>query len=118
MNNSANDCLFCKISKGEIPSTEVYSDDKVYAFNDINPQADTHILVVPRTHIDCAADIDASNAALAADCFTAIAAIAKRDGLDKRGFRIISNSGKGAGQTVNHLHFHVLSGAGLSEKLI
>ncbi|MDR2530578.1 MAG: histidine triad nucleotide-binding protein [Oscillospiraceae bacterium] len=106
-----NDCIFCKILSGDIPSTEVYSNAHVYAFRDINPKADSHILVIPRTHIESAAEINADNSELVARCFEAIAEIVRREGLSKRGFRVISNAGEGAGQTVPHLHFHVLSGS-------
>ena len=110
------DCLFCKILAGEIPSAKVYEDDKVYAFNDINPQAPVHVLIIPKTHIKSAADIDKDNAFVAADVFSAAAKIAKQLGL-KDGFRIVTNSGKIGCQSVPHLHFHLLSGKQLSEKM-
>lgn len=110
-------CLFCKIIAGEVPSTKVYEDEAVYAFRDINPQTPTHILVIPKNHIDSVADITAENAVAVSDCFTAIAKIAKQEGLEG-GFRVISNCGKDAGQTVLHLHFHVLAGKDMGEKLI
>ncbi|MDR0818624.1 MAG: histidine triad nucleotide-binding protein [Oscillospiraceae bacterium] len=113
-----NDCIFCKIAKGEIPSTSVYSDEYVYAFRDINPQTDTHILVIPRAHIESAANITPENSVETSRCFEAIAKIAAQEGLTEKGFRVISNSGTGAGQSVFHLHFHILSGPGLGERLI
>ena len=111
------DCIFCKIIAGEIPSQKVYEDDGVYAFRDIAPQAPQHILVVPKTHIASASDVAAENADLVADCFAAIAQIAKEQGLDK-GFRVITNSGEDGGQTVYHLHFHVLGGKALGANLL
>lgn len=101
------DCLFCKIAAGEIPSTPYYSDDKVYAFVDIDPQAPFHAVVIPRRHIASAAEITGENSAAVAEVFEAIARIAAEQGLDK-GFRVVSNCGEDGGQTVPHLHFHVL----------
>lgn len=112
-----NDCLFCKIISGDIPSTKVYEDEYVYAFRDINPQAPVHVLVVPKTHIACAADIDESNSVYAAKAYEAIAKIAKVEGLDN-GYRVICNCGEDGGQTVMHLHFHILGGVKMPEKMI
>lgn len=111
-----NDCLFCKIIAGEIPSTKVYEDEFVYAFNDINPQAPVHVLIIPKTHIDSSADITTENSALVARVFEAAAQIAKDLGLDN-GFRIVTNSGEVGCQSVHHLHFHLLSGRQLSENM-
>ncbi len=111
-----SDCLFCKIASGEIPSTKRYEDDDVLAFNDLYPQAPVHILVIPKQHIACAADVTADNSAHVAKCFEAIAKIAAENGFDT-GFRVISNCGADAGQSVHHLHFHVLAGRKLGEKL-
>lgn len=111
------DCLFCKIIAGEIPSTKVYEDEYVYAFRDINPQAPVHILVVPKEHVRCANEIGAENSACVAKCFEAIAKIAKAEGLES-GYRVINNCGEDAGQTVMHLHFHILGGRKFSEKII
>ena len=111
------DCLFCKIIAGEIPSTKVYEDENVFAFRDINPQAPTHILVIPKAHIASMAEIDSKNSVAVRACFEAIAKIAKQEGLAS-GFRVISNSGADAGQTVFHLHFHILAGTNLGEKLV
>jgi histidine triad (HIT) family protein len=111
-----NDCIFCKILKGEIPSVKVYEDDYVYAFRDVNPQAETHILVIPREHITGISAVSGENSALAGKCLEAAAKIGQQENLDS--YRVISNCGAGAGQTVFHLHFHILSGEGLSEKLI
>ncbi|MCL2828947.1 MAG: histidine triad nucleotide-binding protein [Oscillospiraceae bacterium] len=111
------DCIFCKIAAGDIPSDKVYEDDLVYAFRDINPQAPRHILVIPKTHIPSAAHITAENAYLAGACFGAIATIAQAEGLDG-GFRVINNCGTDGGQTVGHLHFHILGGKHLGERLL
>ena len=112
-----NDCLFCKIINGDIPSAKVYEDEYVFAFRDINPQAPVHILVVPKEHISCAAEIDEKNSVQVAKCFEAIAKIAKAEGLDN-GYRVINNCGEYGGQTVMHLHFHIIGGTKLSEKII
>jgi histidine triad (HIT) family protein len=112
-----SDCIFCKIAAGEIPSTKRYEDDEIIAFNDLYPQAPVHILVIPKKHIDSAADITPDNSALAAKCLEVIALLAKKEKLDG-GFRVITNSGADAGQSVKHLHFHVLAGKKLGEKLI
>ena len=102
------DCIFCKIIKGEIPSSKVYEDDLVYAFNDIEPQAPEHILIIPKEHIASAAEINESNSAVVAHIFEVAAKIAKEKNFD--GFRIVTNCGDSAGQTVKHLHFHMMSG--------
>ena len=107
-------CLFCKIIDGEIPSTKVYEDDYVFAFRDINPQAPVHVLVDPKAHIACTAEI---NSLHVAKCFEAIAKIAKSEGLDQ-GYRVINNCGEYGGQTVMHLHFHLIGGVKLSEKIM
>ena len=112
-----DNCLFCKIIAGEIPSTKVYEDEDVFAFRDINPQAPVHILVVPKAHIPCADAVDGSNSACVARCFEAIAKIAKAKGLEN-GYRVINNCGADGGQTVMHLHFHLLGGVKLGEKMI
>ena len=104
-----SDCLFCKIAAGEIPSNKVYEDESVLAFRDINPQAPTHILVIPKQHVaDSAAQITEANSAAVAHCFEVIAKVTKELGLES--FRVVSNIGEQAGQSVFHLHFHVLSG--------
>ena len=103
-----SDCLFCKIVAGEIPSSKVYEDDVCYAFNDIDPQAPTHFLVVPKAHIGSVSEITADNSAVVAHIFEVIARLTKEQGLDS--YRVVSNVGQQAGQSVFHLHFHVLSG--------
>ena len=112
-----SDCIFCKIIAGEIPSQQVYENDDVFAFRDINPQAPVHILIIPKQHIPSAADLNPENSRLAAKCLEAAAVIARSEGLSG-GFRIISNSGSDSGQTVFHLHFHLLGGKSLGEKLL
>ncbi len=109
-------CLFCKIAAGEIPSAKVYEDEKILAFKDINPQAPIHILVIPKAHIACADEITSANSGVIAHIFENIPAIAKRAGIEN-GYRIISNCGDDACQTVKHLHFHILGGAKLAEKM-
>ena len=108
-----SNCLFCKIVAGEIPSTKVYEDELVLAFRDIAPQAPTHILVVPKTHIGSVAEINGENSAVVARIFEVIPQIAKAEGLDN-GYRVVSNCGDDAGQTVSHLHFHILGGKTLA----
>jgi len=112
-----DNCLFCRIISGEIPSTKVYEDDDVFAFRDIAPQAPVHILVIPKTHIASAGEVTEENSALVAKCFEAIARIAVQEKLDS-GFRVISNCGPDAGQTVPHIHFHILAGKKLGEKMV
>ena len=109
-------CLFCKIIAGDIPSTKVYEDDLVLAFRDIAPQAPTHILVIPKAHIASVAEINEENSQVVAHIFRIIPQIAKAEGLEG-GYRVVSNCGDDAGQTVHHLHFHILGGAKLSEKM-
>ena len=108
-----SDCLFCKIIAGDIPSTKVYEDETVYAFRDINPQAPIHILVVPKTHIADCSEVTAENSGLVAHIFEVIPEIARAEGL-KNGYRVVSNCGADAGQTVQHLHFHILGGKTLA----
>lgn len=110
------DCLFCKIVAGEIPSGEVYSDEYVYAFRDINPQAPVHILVVPKTHIASADEINSENSIYVAKIFEAIPKIAKACGLEN-GYRLITNIGEDGCQSVRHLHFHILGGRKFPENM-
>jgi len=107
------DCLFCKIIAGAIPSTKVYEDETVFAFRDINPQAPTHILVIPKTHISGCNGVNADNSAVVAHIFEVIPQIAQAEGLEN-GYRVVSNCGPDAGQTVPHLHFHILGGKTLN----
>ena len=105
-----SDCLFCKIVAGEIPSSKVYEDELCYAFNDIAPQAPTHFLVVPKAHIQSVTAITPENSAVVAHIFEVIAKLAQELGFAEAGYRVVSNIGEQAGQSVKHLHFHVLSG--------
>lgn len=102
------DCLFCKIAAGDIPSTKIYEDEWVYAFADIDPQAPFHAIVIPREHIASAAEITAENSGLIAKVFEAVAKIAEQENLEK-GFRVVNNCGSDGGQTVGHIHFHLLA---------
>lgn len=110
------DCLFCKIVAGDIPSAKVYEDEKVLAFRDIAPQAPTHILVIPKAHIGSVAEITGENSAVVAHIFEVIAKIAREEGLEE-GYRVVSNCGAHAGQTVHHLHFHILGGKQLAMEM-
>ena len=112
------DCLFCKIIKGEIPSTKIYEDENVLAFKDINPAAPIHILVVPKQHIENVLEINEENKEIASNIFLAINKIAKQLGIDQNGFRVITNCGKDAGQEVMHLHFHILAGGKMGPKIV
>ncbi len=107
------DCLFCKIIAGEIPSKKVYEDENIYAFYDINPQAPVHVLVIPKTHIESLDGINLSNAQVVSDIFSKIPEIASLLGLEN-GYRVVSNCGPDACQTVKHLHFHIIGGRALS----
>jgi histidine triad (HIT) family protein len=103
-----SDCLFCKIIAGDIPSNKVYEDDLCYAFNDIAPQAPVHFLVIPKEHIASVAGVNAENSAVVAHIFEVIAGLTREKGIES--YRVVSNIGEQAGQSVPHLHFHVLSG--------
>ena len=108
-----SNCLFCKIIAGDIPSTKVYEDETVFAFRDIAPQVPTHILVIPKTHIESCNGITAENSAVVAHIFEVIPQIAAAENLEN-GYRVVSNCGDHAGQTVRHLHFHILGGKPLT----
>ena len=110
------DCLFCKIIAGDIPSSKVYEDEYAYAFRDINPQAPVHILIVPKEHIPSVDGITSENSAVIARIFEAIPKIAAQENLGG-GYRVISNCGDNACQSVKHLHFHIVGGAQLSEQM-
>ncbi len=107
------DCLFCKIAAGDIPSAKVYEDDLVYAFRDIEPQAPVHILIIPKEHIASANEITEENASIVGHIFAVAAKIAKDEGIADGGYRIVNNCGQDGGQTVGHLHFHMLGGRSL-----
>jgi histidine triad (HIT) family protein len=108
------ECLFCKIIKREIPASVVYEDDRVIAFNDINPQAPTHVLVVPKRHIETLNDLQGNDDPLVGEIVRRGAAIAKERGIDATGFRTVFNTNRGAGQTVFHIHLHVIGGRPMS----
>lgn len=107
------DCLFCKIANGEIPSTKVYEDDLVYSFLDIAPQAPIHIIIIPKVHISSANELTEENAGVVAHIYTVAAKIAKEQGFADKGYRIVNNCGEDGGQTVGHIHFHLLAGRNL-----
>lgn len=110
---TVSDCLFCKIAKGEVPSTKVYEDEYIYAFRDIAPQAPEHIVIIPKTHISSANELSSDNADVVGKVFVAAAKIAKELGFAENGYRIVNNCGEDGGQTVGHLHFHLLAGRNL-----
>jgi len=109
-----SDCLFCKILDGKIPSREVYSDAHVYAFEDIHPGAPVHVLVIPRQHVAMAKDLTVDDAHLMGHLTLGANEVAKRKGIAESGYRLVMNVGEGAGQTVFHVHMHVLGGRELS----
>lgn len=111
------DCIFCKIVNGDIPSNKVYEDDTVLAFHDIAPQMPVHVIVIPKMHIASAAEVNEENSVVIGHIFEVIAKIAKDLGLEN-GFRVINNCGKDGGQTVGHIHFHILGGRTLGEGLV
>ncbi len=104
------DCLFCKIVSGDIPSKKAYEDELVYAFYDIDPQAPVHILIIPKNHIASADEITSENSQVVAHIFEVAAKLAKDNGLSADGYRIVTNIGEAGGQTVKHLHFHLMGG--------
>lgn len=110
-------CIFCKIIRGEIPSAKVFENEKVYAFRDINPQAPVHILVVPKEHYANLLEGVALKNGVMNDLMEAISAIVRMEGIDKTGFRVITNCGKDGAQSVEHLHFHILGGKQLTEEM-
>ncbi len=109
-------CLFCEIINGNIPSNKVYEDEMIYAFKDINPVAPVHVLVVPKVHIDSVNELTPETSKYVAHIFKKIPEIAKSQGIDS--YRIINNCGKDAGQSVMHLHFHLIGGVELGEKIL
>lgn len=108
------DCLFCKIINGDIPSSKVYEDELVYAFRDIEPQAPVHILIIPKEHIASANELTEENASVVGHVFAVAAKLAKEEGIAEGGYRIVNNCGEDGGQTVKHLHFHMLGGRSLT----
>lgn len=111
------DCIFCKIISGEIPSKKVYEDDKILAFHDISPMAPVHVVIVPKEHISSANELNDSNSAVVGHIVQTAAKIAKELEIDQSGYRIVNNCGADGGQTVFHLHFHLLGGKKLNTDL-
>ena len=107
------DCLFCKIVAGDIPSVKVYEDETVYAFNDIEPQAPVHIIIVPKEHFSSGNEITDENSTVIGHIFAVAAKIAKEKGFADNGWRLVNNCGEDGGQTVGHIHFHLLAGRNL-----
>lgn len=112
------DCIFCKILNKEIPSSIVYEDEEILAFNDINPQAPVHIVVIPKKHIEKIVDIEKQDEQLIGKIYTVINQIAREQGIAEDGFRVIINCGENGGQEVKHIHFHLLGGAKLNTKIV
>ena len=108
-----SECIFCKIANKEIPSNIVYEDDKVIAFNDLDPKAPVHVLIIPKEHYSSAMEINDENSQIVGNIFAAASKIAVKLGIDKNGFRIVNNCGNDGGQTVGHIHFHLLGGRNL-----
>lgn len=111
------DCIFCKIIKGEIPSKKVYEDDKILAFHDISPMAPTHVVIIPKTHIPSANALTEENSDVISHIYVTAAKIAKDLGISESGYRIVNNCGADGGQTVFHIHFHLLGGKKLNTEL-
>lgn len=112
------DCIFCKIIKGEIPSNKVYEDEEILAFHDINPATPIHILVIPKKHIESLANLEKEDELLVGRIYGVINKIAEEQGFKNEGFRVIVNCGENGGQEVMHLHFHILAGKKLGEKIV
>lgn len=112
------DCLFCKIIKGEIPCDKVYEDEEILAFHDINPAAPIHILVIPKKHIKSLAQLEKEDEAIVGKIYTVMNQIAEDKGFKQDGYRVIVNCGENGGQEVMHLHFHLLAGKKLGEKIV
>lgn len=112
------DCVFCKIIKGEIPSEKVYEDDEILAFKDINPAAPIHILVIPKKHISSIIDMKKEDEAIIGRIYSVINKIAEDIGIKEKGFRVILNCGEDGGQEVKHIHFHLLAGKKLGQKIV
>ena len=112
------DCIFCKIIAGDIPCTKIHETDQVLAFRDIHPAAPVHVLVVPKIHVESIQALTEETISLVAPLHEAIQEVARREGIAQDGYRVISNCGEGAGQTVPHLHYHVLGGRRLADKLL
>ena len=111
-------CLFCKIIKGEIPSNKVYEDENILAFHDINPVAPVHVIVIPKIHIESANEITDENKSVISELFAIMPKIAEKLEIKEDGYRVITNIGENGGQTIKHLHFHIIGGTKLGEKLV
>jgi histidine triad (HIT) family protein len=111
------DCIFCKIARGDIPSNKVYEDDKVLAFDDINPMAPVHVIVIPKKHIATLLDVIPEHVDMMGDIFSAVTEVARIKGIDKKGFRTVINCNEEGGQVIFHLHLHVLGGEKLKDEL-
>ena len=111
-------CLFCKIIKWEIPSSKVYEDEEILAFNDIQPAAPIHVLVIPKEHISSLAEMKEGEEKIISKIYKVINEIAEEQGFKENGYRVIVNCGKDGGQEVGHLHFHLLAGTKLGEKIV
>jgi histidine triad (HIT) family protein len=104
------DCIFCRVARGEVPADRVYEDEMLFAFRDIHPVAPVHVLIIPRQHITAMWELDASHQALMARLFLVANEVASREGVDESGYRVVINAGPDAGQSVDHLHLHVIGG--------
>ncbi|MCK5759205.1 MAG: histidine triad nucleotide-binding protein [Clostridiales bacterium] len=113
-----SDCIFCKIIDGEIPSDTVYETEKIKVFKDINPVAPIHLIIVPKIHIEDLNSLDETNASVVTDCILAAKKVAEISGISENGYRVISNCGEDGGQSVQHLHFHVVGGISMGEKIL
>ncbi len=113
-----SDCIFCKIINGEIPSDTVYETDSIKVFKDINPAAPVHLVIVPKVHIESINSLDDTNSEVAADCMLAAKKAAEISDISESGYRVISNCGEDAGQTVKHLHFHLIGGVSMGERIL
>lgn len=113
-----DDCIFCKIIKGEIPSSKVYEDEEILAFNDINPAAPIHVLVIPKKHIESLTTMEEGDEKIISKIYKVINEIAEKQEFKEKGYRVIVNCGKDGGQEVGHLHFHLLAGKQLGEKIV
>lgn len=109
-----SDCLFCKILDGEIPCDKVFENDEVIAFRDVNPQAPTHILIIPRKHISTVNDLTVDDKNIVAEMILSAQMVAKQEGIEESGYRLVMNCNEGAGQTVFHIHLHILGGRGMN----
>ena len=113
-----SDCIFCKIIDGEIPSDTVYETEKIKVFKDINPVAPVHLIIVPKIHIEDLNSLNEENGGVVVDCMLAAKKVAEISGISESGYRVISNCGEDGGQTVQHLHFHVIGGVSMGERIL